>query len=43
MQDDHVDQEVEDSEGRAKDQMVEIDEGRLLCGVHGGDKTGFEQ
>ena len=30
VQDDFGDQEAEDSEGRAKDQMVEIEEGRLL-------------
>ena len=33
--------EVEDSDGRAKYQMLEIDEGRVLCGVRGGDKAGF--
>ena len=38
-----VDQEEEDSGGRAKDQMVEIVVRRLLCEVVGGDKTGFER
>ena len=41
MQDDFGDQEAEYSEGRDKDQMVEIEEGRLLRGFQGGDKTGF--
>ena len=34
------DQEGEYSKGRAKDQMMEIEEGRLLYKVQVGDKTG---
>ena len=41
MQDDFGDQEAEYSEGRDNDQMVEIEEGRLLRGFQGGDKTGL--
>ena len=34
-------QEAEDRKVSAKDQLLEIEEGTLLCGVQRGDKTGF--
>ena len=40
VQDDFGDQEAEYIEGRVNDQMVEIEEGSMLCGVQGGTKTG---
>ena len=41
VQDNLGSQEAEDREGRTKDQMMEVEEGRLVRGILGGGKADF--